>query len=142
MKAAFRVLLIEDDYRHAEELKQSLEQLGVCVDILSTELQFLKRLAREDVRQYSLAVVNMMLRWTDPSPRMELPPKEILEEGSYMAGLRCCRKLGAEGVRCVVFTALSPERIGLRQGDEIEIIHKDGAGYKRLLVYVTRLRVG
>ncbi|MGA2148673.1 MAG: hypothetical protein ABSH49_27330 [Bryobacteraceae bacterium] len=128
-----RILIIEDDQIQAEDLKHSLERLGSPVEVISTEAQFRKRLKEADVERYSLAVVDMMLRWTDPAPDMELPPSDVIEEGSYTAGLRCCRSLASRGVRCIIFTALSPSAIPRKPSDDFEIIHKGGGGYATLL---------
>jgi len=134
------VLIIEDDFIQADDLKHRFAKLGAGADVISTEAEFCKRLCSDDFPSYSLAVVDMMLRWTDPSPTMEPPPREILEDGSYVAGLRCCRKLKARGVRCIIFTALSPRSIPLREGDEFEIIHKGGDGYVSLSQAVLVIR--
>jgi hypothetical protein len=127
-----RILILEDDQIQADDLIHRLDRLGSPVDLISTEAQFRKRLRDGDVKVYSLAIVDMMLRWTDPAPDMEPPPQDVIEEGSYTAGLRCCRALASKGVRCIVFTALSPSAIPRKPGDEFEIIHKGGDGYATL----------
>src|SRR5438046_757367 len=126
------ILIVEDDCIQAEHLKYRLTTLGLECHLISTESEFCKQIRRDDFPSYSLAVVDMMLPWTDPSPIMEQPPLEIMQEGSYMAGLRCCRKLIARGVKCIIFTALSPKAILLEPSDEFEILHKGGDGYAHL----------
>jgi CheY-like chemotaxis protein len=127
-----RVLLIEDDKIQADDLKSRIEEgLGASVQTVSTELAFRKLLAASEALPYTAAVVDMMLRWTDPDPNMEMPPDEILSEGFYLAGLRCCRDLAKRGVRCVIFTALDPARIPLRGGESFLIINKS-RGYEAL----------
>jgi hypothetical protein len=37
--------------------------------------------------------MDVMLPWTDPSPTIEPPPREVVEEGFYRAGIRCARLL-------------------------------------------------
>ncbi len=128
-----RILVIEDDQNHADDLQRSLERLGWGVDVISTEAEFRKRVQGFDARMYWLAIVDMMLRWTNPSRDMELRPPDVVEEGSYTAGLRCCRALAAKGMRCIIFTALSPDSIPRRASDNFEIIHKGPSGYATLL---------
>ena len=134
-----RILIIEDDQIQADDLKYRLEQLGLPVDQISTEAQFRKRLGQADIKSFGLAIVDMMLRWTDPAPEMEPEPADVIEEGAYTAGLRCCRSLASKGVRCIIFTALSPNAIPRRPGDDFEIIHKGGDGYATLLDSIKRL---
>jgi len=133
------ILIIEDDELQAVDLKSRLEKnLEIPVEVISTESTFLKRVDGVNSQTYTAAVVDMMLRWTDPAPNMEPPPPEVLEEGSYTAGLRCCRALAAKGVRCIIFTALSPNAIPLKPVDVFEIIHKGGDGYAALLEALRR----
>jgi CheY-like chemotaxis protein len=130
------ILIIEDDKIQADELGHRLGRLGYQVDQIATELEFRREL--DHIKPYSLAVVDMMLRWTDPSPDMELPPPEIIQEGFYTAGLRCCRQLAAKGIRCLIFTALDPKRIPLRPGENFTIVNKS-AGYPALEEQVRQL---
>lgn len=135
-----RILIIEDDYRHAEDLKRSVEQRGEIADVISTEAEFQKQLREGRLKSYYLAIADMMLRWTDAAPDMDLPPTEIIEEGSYTAGVRCCRALASQGVPCIIFTALSPEKIKLCADERFEVIHKDGPGYKAVLERISQPR--
>lgn len=128
-----KVLIIEDDQIQAEDLKARIEKMGSPADVISTEAEFRRKFRDGDLKNYSLAVVDMMLRWTDPAPDMEPPDADVIEEGSYTAGLRCCRSLAARGVPSVVFTALSPNTIPRKPGDHFEIIHKSGDGFARLM---------
>jgi CheY-like chemotaxis protein len=128
-----QILIIEDDQIQADDLKQRLEKLGISVKVISTEAKFRQHIRDEDVKRYSLAVVDMMLRWTDPAPDMEMPPSDVVEEGSYTAGLRCCRALAARGVRCIIYTALSRNKIPQKRGDDFEIIQKGGNAFSMLI---------
>jgi len=132
-----RLLIVEDDKIQADQLGRQIEILGWAVDHISTEVEFRKRVRQPEITSYSLAVVDMMLRWTDPAPEMEPPTPEIILEGFYTAGLRCCRELFARGVRCIIYTALDPAKIRLRPGEDFLIINKS-AGAARLLEEITR----
>src|SRR5258708_5755898 len=122
MEASRRVLIIEDDKTQADLLKHEIEKhIGLTSDIISTELEFWNRYEKMN---HQIAVVDMMLRWTDPAPDMQMPPAHIIKEGFFTAGLRCCRALRKKNIPCVVFTALDPARIPLSSPDEFEIINK------------------
>ncbi len=133
-----RILIIEDDRYQTDEIERCLRPLGVGVDELSHRTQLSP--AHEGIAElpYKLAVVNMMLRWTDPSPDMEEPPPHIIEEGFYTAGLRCCRELASRGVRCLIFTALDKAKIPLKPNEMFPIINKS-EGYATLADRVKRL---
>lgn len=52
-----------------------------------------------------------MIRWTDPSPNMEKPPQEILDEGFYRAGIRCIKELnnkyeGTKNIPVIIYSVL------------------------------------
>ena len=134
-----RLLIVEDDNVQANALARQIKsRLGLAVDHISTEFEFRQRILRPDINSYSLAVVDMMLRWTDPAPEMEPPPEDVILEGFYTAGLRCCRELLSRGVRCIIYTALDPAKIHQRPGEEYPVISKS-AGSERLLDEITRL---
>jgi hypothetical protein len=69
---------------------------------------------------------------------MEMPPPEIMAEGFFTAGLRCCRALREWGIHCVIFTALDPSEIPLRSQEEFQIINKS-RGYEALTNCVNSL---
>ena len=119
------VLILEDDAIQAAALeKRLIRDLGAKVDAIATELEFWRRVQSAEGITADVAVVDMMLRWTDPSPTMVLPPDDIIREGFYTAGLRCCRELRKRNIRCVIFTALDPGKIPLREDEKIPIINK------------------
>jgi len=136
------VLIIEDDRLQAGALKLYLSETypGVEIRWVATELQFRSEVLAETPLAYSVAIVDMMLRWTDPSANMVMPPEEILQEGFFVAGLRCCRELRKRGIRCVIFTALDPEKVPLEAGEEgqIPIVNKS-RGFEALQPHLKRL---
>jgi ActR/RegA family two-component response regulator len=128
------ILVIEDDGYQANELKRHLDKIG-AVKCIPTELDFYKQVKNAPSLPFKVAVVDMMLRWTDPAPDMEMPPPEVSSQGFLIAGLRCCRTLKERGIHCVIFTALDPNEIPLRVPGEFEIINKS-RGYEALVAYV------
>ena len=87
-----------------EDLRLGVEVLTnefrCMVFIFSTELEFRKKV--EAVKAGSvlcpdLALLSLNLRWTHPSPKMEMPPPAIAEEinrrGEFATGFRLRRLL-------------------------------------------------
>jgi DNA-binding NarL/FixJ family response regulator len=89
------VVLLEDDYLQAEliekELKRSFPNLRL--EIISTEQEFYQRVDQIAEAAPDVAVLDVMVRWTDPSLAMPPAPKEVTEEGFFRAGLRCQKLL-------------------------------------------------
>lgn len=125
-------LIIEDDKIQAEELARRLRATGGEVTIISTELEFRNRLATFDRENCRLAIVDMMLRWTNPSRDMVMPPDEISKEGFFIAGLRCCRELWKKRIPSVIFTALDPSRVPVERNEPFRIVNKS-QGFEALL---------
>jgi CheY-like chemotaxis protein len=131
------ILVVEDDLIQAKELTQRLGAEGYSTRHIATELEFMDTFVDFDPQLYAAAIVDMMLRWTDPSPHMKRPPAEILKEGFYNAGLRCCRKLKTAGIPSLIFTALDANRVESLQ-DEFKVVNKS-RGYAALLQELKRL---
>ena len=118
------ILLVDDDMLQRQALAEELEQeLGIgCVTQIGTESQFRDMLASmvaDDVPE--IVVLDMMLRWTDPSPDMRPPPPDVLAAGYYRAGLRCAelvlRHPLAKDTAVVLHSVL--EREAIAEGEEL-----------------------
>lgn len=135
-------LVIEDDELQAEALKSYLTGTypGLSVQCVATELDFRTNVITLQPLPYSVAIVDMMLRWTDASPNMVMPEADILREGFFVAGLRCCRSLRRSGIPCVIFTALDPAKIPLRPEEQghIPIVNKS-RGFSALQPHLKQL---
>lgn len=120
-----RILLVEDDPLQAESILASLKAHFAEIGIhhLSTEQEFRAKLDEIAASPPDLVILDVMLRWTDPSPEMEVPPEEVRREKHYRAGLRCQRLLSERmGDNCppiLLYTILETEDVGiLPQGVE------------------------
>jgi len=86
-----KIILVEDNHffvqRIREDLFKKIKNLNLVQ--IQTELEFRKNIENIISPTPDLIIVDVMLRWTNPSPSMELPPNEILEEGLFSAGIRC-----------------------------------------------------
>jgi CheY-like chemotaxis protein len=107
-----RILIVEDDYLQAqwiyEKLKEGISDAAFVR--VTTELEFRSRFDEIANTRPDVAVMDVMLRWTDPSPNVTLPPEEIQREGFYRAGLRLERLLAADdrtaNVPVILYTVL------------------------------------
>jgi CheY-like chemotaxis protein len=123
------ILVIEDDSLQAQDLKELLDKAGFTVGrVISTELEFRRQLADLSANEYLAAIVDMMLRWTDPAPDMEMPDPETMREGFYVAGLRCCRRLKERNIPCVIFTALDAANVPQRPDERFKVLNKSMGG--------------
>jgi hypothetical protein len=70
-----------------------------------------------------------MLPWTDPSPTIEAPPAEILEQGFYRAGVRCAKLLAknekTKDIPIILYTVLEPADLEeeLKELDLGRVVH-------------------
>jgi len=92
-----KILIVEDDYLFAEEMKQDIlaapEFQGAEVEVVGTEQEF--RDGFEQIQQagYDLIILDVMIRWVDPSPEARKPDEDVLEDGYFRAGIRCLQML-------------------------------------------------
>jgi hypothetical protein len=127
-----KVLIVEDDAIQAGRLEGLIQSnfRGVGVDKIDTELKFRESFGSMREKEYRVALIDMMLRWTDPSPNMEPPPDDVVKEGFYVGGLRCRKLLLEKKIPSVIFTVLNETSIP--QGEGIEFIQK-GPSYQPVL---------
>jgi CheY-like chemotaxis protein len=88
-------MIVEDDHFQADFLEGSLKRNfeEIEVDRITTENEFRARFAEIERAPPDLVTLDIMLRWADPEPGMREPPKQVLSDGFYRAGLRCLRSL-------------------------------------------------
>jgi len=130
-----KVLIIEDDSIQAAHLEALIRSgfSAVSVDRVATELEFRTRLPGIAQGSYKVALVDMMLRWTDPSPDMEPPDQDAIKEGFFVGGLRCRKALLEKGIPRIIFTVLNQENLPQEyRGQEIDFVQK-GPSYEPIL---------
>ena len=134
-----KILVLEDDQFQANDIKQYLSRTFNCdVICIATELSFRTKLQSGELDHCNVAVVDMMLRWTDPSPDMELPPKKVLESGRYSGGVRCCEALKLKKIPCVIYTALDVHTVSNLADPKYPIVNKS-EGYDVLTDEIRQL---
>ena len=87
-----QILIVEDDHLQSEWIEIEIKKHfpGVQVEKIATEYDF--RIKLEDVKKNppDIILIDVMLRWTDPSPNMIHAPKDVKEDGGHFhAGFRC-----------------------------------------------------
>src|SRR5258707_286471 len=89
------VALVEDDRLTVEDLEGELGEglEGLVFDVVSTERAFYERMAKWESSPPSIFIIDVMLRWDDPSEHPLAPPPRVQSEGFFRAGLRCAAML-------------------------------------------------
>ena len=89
------IICVEDDHLQFDSISKKIRQAfpGVTIEGIKTEKDFRDKMADFARKPPDVFIIDVMLRWTDPSPKMELAPKEVAEGGFFKAGLRCLQRL-------------------------------------------------
>ena|ERR1035441_4674606 len=86
-----RLLLVEDNYFHADLIRQGLiEELPrLEVTIISSEQEFRMRLAELAVSPPDVILMDISLTWTHDRRDRSPAPEDVRLGGFYKAGFRC-----------------------------------------------------
>jgi hypothetical protein len=133
------VLIIEDDSIQARRLEALVQRFypSASVDKIATESEFRAKLPDIHESAYAVALVDMMLRWTDPSPNMEPPPPEIIDEGFFIGGLRCRKALLGKKIPSIVFTVHQRDSFPQLQDEGVDFVQK-GPTFEPILSRIVR----
>lgn len=113
-----RLLLLEDDSLQAEWISNELGLHFPEIEILriATESEFRNRFEEIASNPPDVAVLDVMLRWSDLGPSVQERPDDIRQHGHFRAGLRCERMITSDprtrGTRVVMYTVLSARDLG------------------------------
>lgn len=96
-----KILVVEDDHLQVEWIGQNLQKQfpAAQVEAIRTELAFREKLREIVARPPDIVIMDVMLRWTDPSSSVADAPEDVKKEGVYKAGLRCKKLLAEKGAR-------------------------------------------
>jgi CheY-like chemotaxis protein len=105
------ILVVEDDYLQSNLICEKLRNtFHANVKRLSTEMEFRQNLDELARNRPDVIIMDVMLRWTDPSPEVKIPPREVRKEGFYRAGIRCTKLLAereeTKGIPVILYTIL------------------------------------
>jgi len=84
------ILIIEDDHVQHTWLSDTLSLTfpDLEVEVIETESEFIENFQRLEANPPTIIIIDIMLRWTNPSPSMPVPPVRKTPS-FYEAGLRC-----------------------------------------------------
>lgn len=93
-----KILLVEDDYLQNEWISSNLQQEfpDAEIELLSTESEFYSHINKIAAHPPDVILIDVMLRWEDPSENPKPEPDEVRQEGFFRAGLRCERLLAKD----------------------------------------------
>jgi len=87
------ITVVEDDHLQAEWIESCLKTAfrRLTVKPINTESEFYLWLGEivNGGEKPDLFIIDVMLRWADPSPTISEPPPEVMKNGVFRAGLRC-----------------------------------------------------
>ena len=123
-----KILVVEDDWLEADLIRDRLRQAfpKSALDFVRTEHEFRSRLDSIRKDPPDIFIVDMMLRWADPSENMPEPPHDLLRDGYYRAGLRCQQLLAqyeeTKNRTVILYTVLERQDLEL-EGQPHNVIH-------------------
>lgn len=128
-----RILMVEDDPVQIEVMEEALRRglREASIDLIRTEHEFCSKLEKIAANPPDVAVIDVMLRWTDPSPDLPKPPPEVIKEGHYKAGVRCQALLGSRPdtrkIPVILYTVLEQDDFKEQtiEGQRVERLSKE-----------------
>src|ERR1017187_3901603 len=86
-----KILIVEDEKLQAQWLTENLVQAfpGSSIESFGTESTFVSHFEDIAAAPPDVIVMDVMLRWADPTSDLQMPPDEVQHEGLFRAGLRC-----------------------------------------------------
>ena len=129
-----KILIVEDDPHYVNDLRDSLDEFASDIAVISTEAAF--RAAYEAIASNppELIVMDIMLRWTDPSEQMSSPSNK--SDSFHRAGLRCLKMLRddprTQNVQVILYSVLEESDVardmramGLTARHVVKSMHTD-----------------
>jgi DNA-binding NarL/FixJ family response regulator len=130
-----RIILVEDDWLFEQSIREAVQDAfpNASIESICTELEFHQSLGRLIDKSPDLIILDIMLRWTDPGPEMDISP---LVASFQLAGLRCRQLLHrycphipiilhsiltSEDIREQGLSLRSNERFIIKEGSPIQL---------------------
>lgn len=116
-----RVIIVEDDHLQAEAFASAVRRAFRLAEIITihTESEFRTRFESLRANPPSLFVLDVILRWSNPSEELGNPPEEATVDGIYRGGMRCLRMILAtpeiQDVPVIVYSVVAHEAIEERR---------------------------
>ena len=128
-------LIVEDDKLQFSYIKNGIRQgrnfSNSRIERIATEWEFIEKFESTATEKPDVILLDIMLRWTDPTPSMTLPPPEIAEEGFFRAGVRCEQRLAVDprtrNIPVIVYSILEKKDFEgeIRERPEVHYLEKD-----------------
>ncbi|MFO1431007.1 MAG: hypothetical protein U1F76_12810 [Candidatus Competibacteraceae bacterium] len=112
-----QILIVEDDAWQADWIEKEIKRhfTNVRIEKVATEYDFRIKLENLKENPPNIILLDVMLRWTDPSPNIIPAPEDVREEGLFYAGFRCERLLReaseTEVIPVIFYTVLEKDDI-------------------------------
>lgn len=115
-----RLLIVDDDWLHTEFLRREVNRTfsSSTVDQIHTELEFRDRFEEIASNPPDVIILDLMILWADPLPKLSALPTDVQIGGFYQAGLRCQALLAADERTSKLPVILH----SVMDGDEIDMI--------------------
>lgn len=125
------IVIAEDDHLQRQSLRTELSIAFPSANFveISTEREFRQELSRLVGLDRAVFVIDVMMRWCDPSPDMGAIPEDVIHGGSFCAGVRCFAALKnlRSDARAVVYSVLDESDVPLNEilGGPESYVRKD-----------------
>jgi DNA-binding NarL/FixJ family response regulator len=117
------ILVVEDDGLQAESVVSGLKRAfpRAVVNLVETEHQFVTGIDQIKNDPPSVIVMDVMMRWTEPSTDMPPRPENVKRDGFYKAGFRCRDLLAqykeTKNIPLILYTVLENEDLYMGDPD-------------------------
>jgi len=128
-------LIVEDDKLQFSYIKNGIRQGRYFsesrIERIATEWEFIEEFESIATEKPDVILLDIMLRWTDPTPDMTLPPADIAEEGFFRAGVRCEQRLAGDprtrSIPVIVYSILEKKDFDgeISERPEVNYLEKD-----------------
>lgn len=129
------ILIVEDDRLQYNFIKNALGSAEAFpqarLERIVTESEFQKKFEAIATDKPDVIIMDIMLRWTDPAPDMELPPPDIATQGFFRAGVRCEKMLAEDertkDIPVIIYSVLEKEDLEgeIPQRPQVSYLEKD-----------------
>lgn len=111
------ILIVEDDPVQSDFIEHAIKEEKEFFDLqikrISRESEFRNNFGEIADYKPEVIIMDIMMRWADPAPDMQTPPKEIRDQGFYRAGIRCIQMLSDDertrDIPIIIYSILDKE---------------------------------
>jgi hypothetical protein len=142
-KKARLIVLVEDDPRQLESMVAKIKADLPLFETMSfrTEFAFYEFIGGPDFERCVIVILDAMLPWGTPSPRMARPPPSVITEGIFGAGKRCVARVRLKDrvLPIIVYSALDRLQAGIPEDDKATLVLQKQAQMEPLIFEMGKL---